>query len=264
MGLKIVKGKVHPIGIDLGTSAIKMAQLRTVGDKIELIAAGSQEVPPTCRAAGEARIDFCARTIRRLLTSQGFKGKQCLLTLPADETFVHHVKIPKVAPELMREAVLREVQGKLPFPPAQAEVRHILAGDVVGEGKPRQEVIVVAAARSVVDGYLTMARRARLDVVGLNIEPCAIVECFGRLFRRASDLKRTILFIDMGQATTQVVLSHGNQIAFARNLAIAGNRLDDAVAAGLEIPAEQAAQIRRELAGEGEGARISDPFGHGT
>jgi type IV pilus assembly protein PilM len=126
-------------------------------------------------------------------------------------------------------------------------VRHIVAGDVVGDGEVKQEVIAVAAARSALEAYLRMAKRAGLDVVGVNIEPCAIVECFSRLFRRSADAARTILYIDMGAVSTQVVLAHGNRIVFARNLLTAGDRLDQAVADGLKIPIEQVRGMRHQL-----------------
>jgi len=252
MALRIVKGNVLPIGVDLGTSAVKMAQLRSTGDTIELLAAGAAEVPPNCKTDLQSRLSFYSTAIKNLLRSDGFNGRECVMCIPAEATFVQHVRIPKLSPDRVQEAVLRELRGKLPFPSKEAEIRHIIAGDVVAEGEPKQEVIVVAAARPSVEACLTVARRAKLDVAAVNIEPCAIVECFGRLFRRSTDQQRTILFVDLGHASTQVVLSHGHQIVFARNLNVAGQQLDKALAEALEIPEAVAHEMRRDLA-SGEG-----------
>jgi type IV pilus assembly protein PilM len=252
MATGVIKGKALPIGVDLGTSALKLAQLREANGSYDLIAVGSAELPPECRGDFQARLDFCVPAIRRLLHSNGFRGRECVLSIPAAVTFVHHLKIPKTPPERLEEAVLRELRGKLPFPAEKAEVRHVVAGDVVGEGEVRQEVIVVAAPRSAVTAQLAMARRAKLDVAGINVESCAIVECFGRLFRRASDQKRAILFVDLGYASTQVVLSHGRRIVFARNIDVAGRGFDDAIGGSLGITPDDAAGIRRELGREDE------------
>lgn len=248
MGVKIVKGRVLPIGVDLGTSAVKMAQLRVAKDSYELVAAGSADVPGDCRQDLHQRLSFFGAAIRRLLRTNGFRSRECILSIPAACTFVHHVRIPKVSPEKVHRSVLQELQGKLPFAASEAEIRHVVAGDVLSEGEARQEIIVVAASRRDVQAHLAMARRAKLDVAGISVEPCAIVECFGRLFRRASDQERTILFVDLGQASTQVVLSHGSRIAFARNLGIGGDHLDEAIAKKLKIPLARAAQVRRALA----------------
>jgi len=248
MSLKVVKGKVLPIGLDLGTTAVKMAQLRLSGEEVELLAAAAAEVPPDARKGLDARLAFCAPAIRGLLRSAPFRGRACVLSLPAEATFVQHVKVPRCPPEQLRQAVLQELAGKLPFPADQAEVRYIVAGESAGDGQARQEVIVTAAARATLAGYLAMARKAKLDVVGVNVESCAIVECFARLFRRGGDARRAILFIDLGQASTQVVLTHGSRIVFARNLDVAGDLFDRAVAETMNISPEEARRMRRTLA----------------
>jgi type IV pilus assembly protein PilM len=116
-------------------------------------------------------------------------------------------------------------------------------------------VIVVCALRKDVESLARAVTKSGLNVKGVNIEPCAIVECFARLFRRASDSSRTILFVDIGFNTTQVVFSQGARIVFARNLAIGGQALDEAVSKKLEISLGQAAQ-QRQLLSSGQEASI--------
>lgn len=258
MALKIVRAKVLPIGVDLGTSAIKMAQIRMAEGGIELIGAGLAEIPPACQVDRGRRMGFLSKGIRDILRSGLFRGTQCVLSLPAEETFVHHVRIPRLSPAEAAGAVKAELEGKLPYPVAKAVVRHVVVGNVYGEDTMMQEVIAVSAPRATVDAYLAVARRAKLDVIGINIEPCAIVECFSHLFRRVSDAERTVLFVDIGTASTQAVLARGSQIVFARNLTAGGRQLDAAVATGFGMELEQAKALRREvLAGTAE-AEVAD------
>jgi type IV pilus assembly protein PilM len=247
MALKIVRGKALPIGVDLGSSILKMAQLRQMNDTIELLAAGSAEIPWDCRKDLPRRLEFLTKSVRSTLRSNQFKGRRCIISLPAEVTYVQHLRVPKGTSEETQQVVECELQGKLPYAVKDAVVRHIVAGEVFGEGEIKQEVIAVAAARATLEVYLQMAARAGLDVIGVNIEPCAIVECFSRLFRRSTDTARTILFVDMGAVSTQVVLSHGDRIVFARNLFTAGDLLDRAVADGMKIPIEQARNMRQHL-----------------
>jgi len=249
MALKRATQKNLPIGIDLGTSTVKMAQLRRlVGDDIELVAFGSTQIDP------DARQDFCklmdpaGDAIRKMLRTHPFQSRRCVVSLPAWATFVGHVKIPKLPAGETPKAVQAELRGKLPYPVEQAVVRHIIAGDAFGDGEPRQEVIVVAAPRTFVDACLSMIHHLKLEIVGVSIEQCAIVECFARLFRRSSDAARTILYVDIGAASTQVVLSRGCRVVFAKNLTGGGESFDRVVADGLSISPSQANQMRRSLA----------------
>jgi type IV pilus assembly protein PilM len=204
-------------------------------------------VPPEIRKDGRKRLDFLGGNLGNLVKANTFKGRQCVLSLPAEPVFVQHVKIAKLPAEDTTAAVRRELQGKLPFALDQAIIRHILAGDIYGDGEPRQEVVTVSTSRDTLDNHLGMARSAKLDVVGVNVECCALVECFGRMFRRAADASRTILYMDIGAASTQVVLSHGSRLVFARNLPIGGDRFDLAVTEGMRVPVEQAREMRRGL-----------------
>lgn len=258
MPLKLVKGKTFPIGVDIGSGCLKLAQLRQAESGYELLAAGSLNVPRAARGKLYDRLGFLSSALPTVLKTTEFHGRQCVLSLPAASTFVHHLQMPKVPPENLISAIQMELQGKLPCPVEDAVIRHVQAGDIMGDGEPKQEVIVAAVARSVLEAYLSICRRAGLDVVGVNIEACAVVECFAHLFRRVGDQARTIMFIDLGASSTQVVLSQGEKLVFARNLFRGEDQLDAAIAKGLGVPMEQAHSMRLDLvrtAGDGSAAR---------
>lgn len=244
MPLKIIKARTLPIGVDLGTTAVRMAQFRVTGDVIELLAAGTAQLGRT--KSMPQRLEAMTNGIRDVFKSNAFKGRQAVLALPAELGVVQHVKLPKMPSAETARALAWELQGKLPFAAEDAVIRHVVAGDVFGEGDAQQEIIAVAAERGMLESFLKMASKAGLVTVGINIDACAVVECFARLFRRTSDLGRTILFLDLGAASTQVVLTHGNNMVFARNLNMGGDNLDQALAEGLKIPIDQARALRRD------------------
>jgi type IV pilus assembly protein PilM len=258
MGLRIMKHKSLPIGVDLGSSTLKMAQLRTCEHGLELLAAGSAKIPYEIRGHSRRRLHFLSGKIRSLLRSGGFQGRQAILSMPAPAIFLRPVKIPISLTNQMEQAIRGELRDKLPYPVEQAVIRHILAGTVYVNGKEMQERIVAVISEHDLRDYMKMARGAGLDLIGANIEACAIVECFSRLFRRASDDTRTTLFIDIGSASTQVVLTCGQQLVFARNLPVGGHTQDQAVAEALQIPIEQAHRIGAKLLASQEHSEAED------
>ncbi len=261
MGLKIKAEKTLPIGVDLGTSTLKMAQLKTTESSFALVAAQCIRVPAECRSDFERQLDMQCDEIRRMLKNGRFKGRRAILSLPAAATFLQPIKIPLSPPAGLENAIKDEVRESLPYSLDDAVIRHILGGIVYKDGEQIQERIVIAASRNELKSYLSMANRAGLDVVGVNIDACAIVECFARTFRRATDESRVTLFIDIGSANTQVVLAHGQKMAFARNLNIGGQALDQTVSSSLDISLEQAQQISRTmLNGETTTAAEDDLF----
>ncbi len=245
MGIKITRGKSFPIGVDLGCNVLRMAQLRSVQESLELLAAGSAPLSVSADTKGADRMNALTEAMKCVLHNGSFKGKQAIISIPSSEAFIHHIKTPKLQGRSLVDAVRAELANKLPYPIEQAVVRHVVAGDIPGDGEHRQEVVTVSASRTTIENYIEIAHRAKLDVVGVNIASCAILECYSRLFRRSEDMTRSILFLDIESDSTQVVLSHGSRLAFARSLPYGTNSLDEAIGAGLNVPGDEARRLRQ-------------------
>ena len=247
MSLKVLKTRTMPVGIDLGTAVIKMAQMRNADDRLELLAAARTDVPPDCRDDAAKRRDFLAGNLRNILKTHGFKGRRCVLSISASDTFVQHIKTAKMPPEELDKTLRWELEGKLPFNHNDAIIRHMMVAQVQDGHESEQEVIVVAISRASAEAYLEMAHCGRLEVVALNVESCAILECFARLFRRADDAHRATLFLDLGRTYTQAVISHGSKLVFARNLLFGADQIDAAVSEAMGMPVEDVGPFRRKL-----------------
>jgi len=247
MGLRTNRPRYLPIGVDLGTSCLRMAQLRTCATGVELVAAESAEVPPEYRDDSRRRMSFLSRQLSRMRKIGGFKGRRATLALPAGMVFVQPVRIP-VLPEARADAAVRsEIARSLPYPLEDAVIRHVAARASDSDRDQMQERIVVAVPRVELERYMAMARAARLTVEGVTADVCAVADCFARLFQRASDESRTTLFLDVGHSSTQVVLCRGGTMIFARNLTVGGRELDQELASALQVSPEQAYQVRREM-----------------
>jgi len=239
MNTRIRKPRNLPIGIDVGTQCLKAAQVRqSPNNKLTLLAWASRELPADSQTDIAARSQAVCEAMRHIGHAQHFKGNQCILSLPAELTFVQHMKMNKMPPDQLAGSLQWELASKLPFDPAEAEIRHVVAGDIYVDNQPQQEVIAVAARRDTIEAHVEALRRAKLECIGVNVEPCAIVECFARLFRRSHDGERALLFVDIGATSTQVVVSHGPNLVFAKNLAFGGSHFDQALGADLENAAD--------------------------
>jgi len=251
--------KTLPIGIDLGNSSIKMAQLKPEQESLDLVAAAAFDVPPHCRVDQNSHLQFAEQAIRDALRTTPFQGRKCIVCLPDPQTFLQHIRVPRLDAWAMTKAVRNELTGKLPYSVDDAVIQHIVAGNVFGDPDNKQEVIVVAANRGALESYLTMVAKCKLEVVGINIGSCAIVECFSRLFR-VGDANNVVLYIDLGASSTHVVVAHSHKLVFARNLAQGEVQVDQAVASGMGITADQAHALRWDLCRAGRGDAAEDEF----
>lgn len=238
---------LSPIGVDLGTDAVKLLQI-VFDDSPKLVAAGSRVIPYEVRADHKKRRDFLIDAISDLVREAGFRGRRAIASVPASLSYVQHIRLPKG--ETDEQHVIDELRGKLPGDPANMVIRTIDAGMVMAHGTARQEVICLAVARPVVLHHMDILRRAKLDVVGMHCEPLAILEAFAHLYRREGDEKRTTFFIDIGWLATKAMIAHGKGLAFAKTIQVGGEHFDQQYAQELQIELTEARQRRRAMAGQ--------------
>jgi type IV pilus assembly protein PilM len=243
--------KANPIGVDFGTDSLRIAQVQRIpaGTSFEyrLFAAASADVPSHIRANPAARLAFFIETTRDLLSQGNFKGKQAILAMPAAAMFIQHLRMARMDDEETKKALPWEAAGKLPIDPQQALIRHLIAGEVYSDNEPHNEVIVMAAVREAVNQFLAAAAKARLDVIGMNVEPKALIDCFSHVYRRKMDADQTSCYVDMGSVATRAIIARGGHIHFARSIPIGGDHLNRAVASALSLQPEEAKMLRIKL-----------------
>ncbi|HEX8521875.1 MAG TPA: pilus assembly protein PilM [Tepidisphaeraceae bacterium] len=242
--------KCNPIGIDFGSDCLRLAQVQWTGEDYKLIAAASADVPPHVRTDANARSNFFIETVKDLLAQAPFRGRQCVLALPAATMFVRHLRMPKLDDDAMKKALPWELRGKLPIDPLHAVLRHVIAGEVYQDQDPKYEVIVLAAARDRVNQLLGAAHKAKLDVIGMNVEPKAIIDCFSNVYRRKSDETATSCYIDIGCTSSRAVITHGSDMSFARVIPIGGDQFSRAVSEAMKISLQDAKILRVKLASQ--------------
>ncbi len=240
----------NPIGVDFGTNSLRMAQVDLVDGEFRLVAAASALVPENIREDQSARLSFLTQTTRDLLIQGDFRGRRAIISLPASCMQIQHLRLPPADEAALRGALPGAVRGRLQIDPSDALLRHLVAGQIEQDGQVLNEVIVMAAQRAIVDELLHAAAKAKLDVIAMNVEPKAVVDCFSHVYRRRGDSERTSCYVDIGASATRVVVARGSHILFARSIPLAGDHFSRAVAAELHttLDAARVLRVKRNLA----------------
>ncbi len=240
--------KPGPIGIDLGTDTLRLAQCINDGKEWQLIAAACTDVPSGVRTSAESLNQFVVEALRELMHQGKFKGREAILCVPSTDLIIQHIRMPKLDDSETKKTLPWELKGKLPIDPNGAVLRHLIAGEVQVNNEPKNEVVVMATPRSTVSNLLQISAKAKIEVIGMNVEPKAVVDCFGHVYRRKTDADVVSCFIDIGCKSTRVTIARGGLIVFARAIPIGGDTFSQAVADAMHISFEQAKLLRIKLA----------------
>jgi type IV pilus assembly protein PilM len=260
----------RPIGVDFGTDCLRIAQIQFDGGEARLIAAASADVPTSLRGDFTGRARFFTARMRELLASGNFRGRQILLGLPASLTSIANIRLPGGERAQPETAVTTEVCRLGQIDPRESLVRQFRVGETSANVASR-EVIAIWAPRLEVNRLIAAAAEARLEVVGMNLEPRVIFDCFSHVYRRGSDLASTSCLIDIGTSATRLVVVHRGKILRAGAIAIGGDHFAQAVAGATLASFEDAklqrlklshAQMHREAHADKRQLHVATPQGH--
>ena len=236
-----------PIGVDIGSATLKMAQLTRDGK--ELVATGCWDLPAPSDDGGdqEARWEAIVEGIRQILRREAFRGHQAIVALSDRQLAVHNVRVPPpvLGGPSLEQLVQQEAQERLSFPVSEAEVRFVSVGDVRQSDRMVKEVILFAARRPELREMVEMLDRAGLQTMAMDAEPCALVRAFAHQFRRSEDRDARSLLVHIGHSRTVAMVAAGEEFLFVKYIPIGGQRMDQAVSRHLGIDPSSAATLRR-------------------
>ncbi|MHC4775065.1 MAG: pilus assembly protein PilM [Planctomycetota bacterium] len=239
------------VGIDFGSRAIKLLQLREHGRGLRVVGAGSVEV----QAAENGPVDAGALTdqLWGAFASGGFSGRRCVISLPRADVRVQSVRLPRMPDDELRQAAVWEASQRFGFDRTAMEVDIIRTGAELQGGENREEVLLIAAPHTAINARLEPLMAAGLRPVAIETHFTALARAFSRPSFSPSATQEVRAVVDVGVSGSTVMILRGGQIAFCKPIAIGGRLFDEAVAEHLQMDVASARSLRA--------ARIAAAFG---
>jgi type IV pilus assembly protein PilM len=243
---------VGVVGIDFGTRAVKLLQLREHGRGLRVVGAGAVDIP----AAGPDRPDAETLTdqVWGAFASGGFSGRRCVVSLPRDEVRVQSVRLPKMPDEELEQAAVWEASQRFGFDRAAMEVGVIRTGAELQGGENREEVLLIAAPHTAINARIEPLLAVGLRPVAVETHFTALARAFSRPSFSPSATQPVRAVVDVGTTGSTVMILRRDRIAFCKPIAMGGDLLDQAVADHLQMDIESARSLRA--------ARIAAALGH--
>lgn len=235
-----------PIGLDLGTHSVRMIQLERGRDgAAKVAAAAARALPADLPASGPERVKALAAILREMLAAGGFSGAAVVSCLPASAVQYKNLRMPKMPPDELAGAIQWEAADRLKLNAETAQVQFFDAGEVRQGEEARQEIILLAAQRSVVDQHLEALLQAGLKPLAIDVVPGALARSLGG--KPGSDLEaKAAVVLDVGYVASKVLICQNGRVVFFKLIEIGGRRFDQAVAEALKLQVAEAAVLRRQ------------------
>ncbi len=241
------RGQFGPIAVDLGGHRVKLMQLSHRDGQAQL-SAWAELCPPEDADTAE-RMKWLKGALREAIDGRGFRGRRVVTALGPGEFELKNVRLPTMPAEELRAAAEFEAHERFAMKPEQAEFRHLVAGQVRHGSEVREEVIVLASPRNVIDERIALLTETGLEPVALDITPSAMARCFVRFLRRAEDASAVNVFVDVGWRGTSLCVTRGAEVCFVKLFDIGGAAFTKALASRLELSEADALRLRVKIIG---------------
>ncbi len=212
----VLTKKVCPIGVDLGSSYLRMAQLGSNGHGLYLHGVGCEKKPEDMEAGSSEWQRWAAKTVKRIMKRGGFKGKKAVTALPSHDVFIDQIRIQRMPEKKIGEAVVANVRQKLPFDADHATIKYVVA-EQMGLRTSEMDVLVMVVDSIIVERHLAIYENAGLDVQNINVWPFAMANSFVEFFsRRREEQDKVAMLLDVATTSTNIVICRNRDLLLAR------------------------------------------------
>jgi type IV pilus assembly protein PilM len=247
-----------PIGLDIGSSAVRAAQIRQgrLGSVLERV--GAVDLPSGSVRNGEiVQPGVVIDAIKELWKSARLKGRKVSVGLANQQVVVRRLDLPWMPESELRASLPLQVDGMIPIPVDEAVLDFCYLGERESEdGQRVVRILVIAALRTMVDEILAVVRQAKLDPVGIDLDAFAALRAMAPPDVLADDTAE--LLVDVGSTVTDLVVHQNGSPHFVRTVLFGGQNVTRALAQALDLEHDEAEAVKLELAEVGAVAPVDD------
>ncbi|MEA2453580.1 MAG: type pilus assembly protein PilM [Actinomycetota bacterium] len=242
------------VGLDIGTSAVRAAQVSTGRGTPSLISFGQVALSPGVVVDGEIRDQGAvSEAISQLFKRAKLKGRRVVLGVANQRVVVRQVDLPYLEEKEFRSSLQFQVADHIPMPVDAAELDYQLLGDFTNEsGERMMRVLLVAAATDMVESFVGTAAAAGLEPAGVDLTPFAVARAVSPAARGESGAAGAEAIVDVGAGVTSIFVHHNGEPRFVRILLVGGDDATNALANDLGVSFDEAEGIKLDL-GRGVG-----------
>lgn len=234
------------IGIDLGSSSIKVVQLKGSPGKYHLVRWSL--IPLT----GEGdKVDLApeekkAAAINALRTYRGSgKGiaKNAAASVSGSAVIVRYVKFQKLTRKELSKTIKAEAEPYIPFNVEEVFIGFHPIRDVIEEGKQKMETVLVAAKQDLVNQKVEILESAGFKPVVMDVDAFALESVVESLQDGAAS-DETVLLANVGYTQTNFVIIEKGASMMVKDSPVAGNSITKAIMKNLGVDIRAAEKLK--------------------
>jgi type IV pilus assembly protein PilM len=236
------------VGLDIGSSGVKLVQLKERKGGYALHAFGTAPLPPEAIVDG-ALMNSAAivAAIQELLAQQKVKTREVAIGVRGHSVIIKKISLPRMTQEELDESIQWEAEQYIPFDVKDVNIdTQILTPE--GDAAGQMDVLLVAAKKDMINDYTSVCAEAGLTATVVDVDAFAVQNAYEANYE--VDPSQTVVLINVGAAVSNINIIARGVTTFTRDITMGGNAFTEEIQKQLNISYDEAEALK--VGGQGE------------
>jgi type IV pilus assembly protein PilM len=244
--------KARPLfGLDIGSSALKVVQLREGKRGYVLEKFGVKALAPEMIVDGTVMdAGSVIETLKELLSEQKIKLKDVAISISGHSVIVKKIVLPVMTEEELEESIKWEAEQYIPFDINDVNMDfHILGTGDGQDGQPQMNVLLVAAKKDKVNDYTSLVSEVGLTPCVVDVDAFTLENMYGINYDIQD--REVIALVNIGASVMNINILKNSMSAFTRDISIGGNRYTETIQKEMSLSYPDAEEAKLSESAEG-------------
>ncbi len=236
--MSLLSGVSEFFGLDIGTTAVRLVELRGTG-RVKALTRYAFVPVDAKIALSDSKADRqkLAQTIQELLNQARVTTRNVAVGLPSGRVFTTVVDIDRLSPDEIDKTIHYQADSIIPTPVADSKIDWVVLGDSPKD-KTKLEVLITSITNEYVESQLDMLESIGLNVIAFEPDTMALTRSV-----IPTDATAPQLVLDIGNKTTDLVVSMNGAPRLSRSIPTGTEAIIKSAVQNLSIDDAQAQQF---------------------
>lgn len=237
------------IGLDIGTSSIKLAEIELGRSGASLLNFIMAPTPPSSISGGEiSNIGSISAAIQSLAAEAKSKRKSVSTGMWGTAVIVKKITIPTIEEKMIDEQIRWEAEQYIPFDINEISLSyHVLKGS---SNRETMDLLLIAAQNELVYQYSDAIDAAGLKPAIIDVSSFALANQFEMNYGKRNG--ETLGLLNIGAGVTNFIVLHNGEVIFSRDIPVGGGHYTNEIHKELSVSLQEAEGLKINFAQQAE------------
>ncbi|QQS19133.1 type IV pilus assembly protein PilM [Candidatus Saccharibacteria bacterium] len=236
--MSILSGVSSFFGLDIGTTGIRIVELRGSGPTRSLVKYAYVPIDvKMAQSDSKADQQKLAQVLSNLITEARLSTRNVAVGLSSSRVFTTVIDFDRIPQGEMGKAISYQAESLIPTPPAESKIDWSIIGDSPKD-KTKVEILLSSVSDNYVEQRLDMIESIGLNVIAFEPDNLALTRSLVPAGTTAPQL-----IIDMGQLSTDLVITMADAPRLTRSIPTGVEAVIRSATQNLNIDDKQAQQF---------------------